>query len=357
MAAGDFSASVMNEAQVKLEAIFADPNVARTELQRGEAAAARALLRRQTASTVPILTGSECVGADVYFYRPGAADATSQVAGLSACAVPTSTEGESVKITLTSAVLAAASAKLKDNRCNNLVGFQEEFVAAQRHIMSENRRYLNRSKIIADINAASQTNLDTMIPSSWDATLPRIIVPTADFTYSNLNEFRIVAENNGFGDFFFLSGRLFNDDVWMANLNKMNETQRDQALAWAQREIYFDTRDLDQVMTKKTAFAIDANSYIFWNTYRSSSAVTMVDTAGQRFQWSVADPFLVWMDNGVEKPVIHEFEMTKSCTARDAQGFPQFTYSMWGRIIGGFEFAPEGPNGETGALEFGDEAI
>jgi hypothetical protein len=357
MAAGNFDASAMNVAQVQLSQIFADPNVARTEMQRGEAATARALLGRQTASSVPILTSDKCVGADVYFHRTNVADVLSQVSGLSVCAVPTATEGESVKITLTTSVLAAASGKLKDNRCSNLVDFQMEFADTQRVIMAENRRILNRDKIITDISAAAQQNLDTFIDGGWDDTLPRIIVPIEHFSYDNLNEFRIVAKNNGFGDFFFLSGRLFNDDKWLAMLNNTNEGLRMQALAWAQREIYFDERDLDQVMTKKTAFAVDANSYIFWNTFRSSNVVTLVDTANQRYQWAVADPFLTWMDNGVEKPVMHEFEMVKACTARDAQGFAQYTYTMWGRILGGFEFAPEGPNSETGVLEFGDEAI
>lgn len=357
MAAGNFDASAMQVAQVKLQQMFADPNITHTEFQRGEAASARALLARQTASIHPILKSDKCVGVDVWYYRPSAADSLSQVDGLSGCALPTSTEDESAKVTYTTDIIASASAKLKDNKCNNLAEFQEELMWQQRHIMSELRYQLNRTKIIADINAAAQENLDTMIPASWDDTLPRIVVPTADFTYSNLNEFRIVAENNGFGDFFFLSGRFFNDDHWMAMLNRMNETQRNQALAWANREIYFDTRDLDQVMTKKTAFAIDRNSYVFWNTFRSSSAVTLVDTENQVFQWSMADPFLVWMDNGRTVPVVYEFEMQKTCSARDTHGFRQYTYNLWGRLIGGFEFAPEGPNSETGVLEFGDEAI
>lgn len=357
MAAGNFSASAMNEAQVKLETMFADPNVSRTELQKGEAAAARALLARQTSTATPILTSNKCVGADLWFYRPGATDSLSQVDGLSGCAIPTSTEGETVKVNISTAVLASASAKLKDNRCDNLIDFQEELIWQQRHIMSEIRYQLNRSVVLAGITAAKQDNLDDFKPATWDDTDPRIIVPTADFSYANLNEFRIVAKNNGFSDFFFLSGRLFNDDKWMAMLNAANETLRNQMLAWDSREIYFDERDLDQYMTKKTAFAIDVNSYGFWNTYRSSSQVTLVDTENQRYQWSVADPFLTWRDGGRNKPVVYEMEMQKTCTGRDAQGFPQYTYNLWGRLLGGFEFVPEGPNGETGVLEFGEEAI
>lgn len=357
MAAGNFDASDIQVAQVQVNRMFADPNITYTEFQRGEAATARALMMRQTASTVERLTGGVCEGVDVWLVRPSAADVLSQVSGLSGCAIPTATEDESEKITLTTTVLAASSAKLKDNKCGNLVDFQGELALQIRHILSENRWKLNTAKIIPDLAAAAQQNLDTMIDGGWDDTLPRIIAQEADFSYSNLNEFRIVAKNNGFGEFFFLSGRLFNDDKWLAMLNNANEGERMRALAWANREIYFDERDLDSTMTKKTTFAVDRNSYIFWNTYRSSAQVTLVDTANQRFQWAIPDPVLTWMDNGQAKPVVHEMEMVKSCTGRDSHSFPIYTYTLWGRILGGFEFAPAGPNDETGVLEFGYEAI
>ena len=357
MAAGNFDASDIQVAQARVDRMFADPNITYTEFQRGEAATARALLARQTASTVERLVAGICEGVDVYLVRPSAADVLSQVSGLSGCAVPTATEDESEKITLTTSILAASSAKLKDNKCGNLVDFQEELALQIRHILSENRHKLNVGTVIPGLSAAAQTNLDTMIDPSWDDTLPRIIVPTADFSYSNLNEFRQVAKKNGFGEFFFISGRLFNDDKWLAMLNNANEGERMRALAWANREIYFDERDLDATMTKKTAFAVDRNSYIFWNNFRSTPQVTLVDHANQRYQWAVADPVLTWMDNGRAKPVVHEMEMLKTCTGRDSHGFPIYTYTLWGRILGGFEFAPPGPNDETGVLEFGDEAL
>lgn len=352
-----FTASEMQVALVKLETMFADPNAARTELLRGEAATARALLPRQTAKADPILKGNKCVGATAWYFRPSAADVLSQVDGLSGCALPTASQGQTLSKEFETTVLAASSAALLDNRCDNLQNFQDELARQVQHIMSENRRKLNRTTIIGGLTAAAQDNIDTFINAAWDDSLPRIIAPTADFSYDNLNEFRIVAENNGMGEFFFVSGRLFNDDKWMAMLNAMNETQRNQMLAWNQREIYFDTRDLDQTMTKKTAFAIDVNSYLFWNTFRSTPTVTLTDTALQIYTWVIADPILTWNDGGVTRPVMHEFEMKKVCSDRDAQAFMQSTYTLWGRIIGGFETVPEGPNGETGIMEFGDEAI
>ena len=70
MAAGNFDASAVQVAQVQVDRMFADPNITYTEFQRGEAATARALMMRQTASTVERLTGGVCVGVDVYLVRP-----------------------------------------------------------------------------------------------------------------------------------------------------------------------------------------------------------------------------------------------------------------------------------------------
>ena len=49
--------------------------------------------------------------------------------------------------------------------------------------------------------------------------------------------------------------------------------------------------------------------------------------------------------------------MKETCAARDSHEHHQSTIKLYARLLGGFEFAPAGPNGETGVLEFGVEAI
>lgn len=360
MAAGDFGASAIQEAQYRLAAMFADPNVSKTEWQAGEAMSARALLPRQTARTLDrLLDGRICEGAEVWFFRPGAADvAEENWPASNDCEVPTGAQGQTVKKDLDTAILAYANATLLDNRCANLITFQEEFAEQVAHIMVRLRRQLNNAVILAGLNSNSQTNIDTLIPTTWDAVTdaPLIVAPPEDFVWQNLNVFRRVAIRNGFGNFFFLSGELFNDDTWMAMLNRMNEGERNAALAWNAREIHFDERDLDVYMTRRTAFAIDANSYAFWNTFRSPAAATMIDSNLQKFVWAQPDPVLTWNKNGQQTPVIWEMEMQKTCTGTDAYGFNQFTYQVSGRLLGGFVFAPVGVNSETGVLQFSDTA-
>lgn len=357
-----FTASQIQEAQYALNLWLADPNTARTEWQRGEALSARALLPRQTAQTLPRFQGENfvCIGAEVWFYRPGAAAlAEGDWPATNDCEVAAGTVGETLKKDLTTGIIAYSTGRVLDHRCDNLLSFTEEYQRQVAQIMAENRRQINNNVILAGLDAATQANIDTLIPSTWDDTTdtPLIVAPAADFTYENLNAFRRVAIRNGFGDYFFLSGELFNDNVWMAGLNRMNETFRNQALAWAQNDIFFDIRDLDQYMAQRTAFIIDRNSYAFWNQWHSPTVATLIDTANQTFVWSQPDPILTWMKDGREVPVVHEFEMSKTCVARDAVGgYRQFQYDISARIIGAFAFAPLGPNDESGVLQFSDTA-
>lgn len=355
-----FTASQIQEAQLSLDKWLADPNTALTEWQRGEALSARAVLKRQTAQTLPRLVSNQCIGAEVWFYRPGAAAvAEEDWPATNDCDVVAGAEGATVKKDLTTSILAYSSGRVLDHRCDNLLDFTQEFQRQVAQIMAENRRQINNNVVLATLDSATQANLDTMIPSTWDYTTdtPLIVAPPDDFSFENLNIFRRVAMRNGFGDYFFLSGELFNDNVWMAGLNRMNETFRNQALAWAQNDISFDERDLDVFMGQRTAFIIDRNSFAFWNQWQSPTVATLIDTANQVYVWSQPDPILTWMKNGREVPVVHEFEMVKTCVARDAQGgYRQFRYDISARIIGGFATAPLGPNLESGVLQFSDTA-
>ena len=222
-------------------------------------------------------------------------------------------------------------------------------------MMANLRADFNKTIVITEIAAASQANIDLQIDATWDYTTntPRVTVPDTDFTWERFNEFQTVAMLNNFGDFFFVSGRLLSDDRWRSQLDKSNEGFRNAALAYADQEIFFDLRDLDQKMTRKTVFAIDQNSYAFWNTVRNTTTPRMeVTSNGEKWVWVQPDPILQWNDNGTMKPVLYEFEMAKTCLGRDTQEFQQNTYSLYARLIGGFEFAPTGPNSEKGVLQF-----
>jgi len=356
MAAGDFTNSVISRAQINLDELFASPNSAKTESLVGAAATARALLMNQRATTVDRLVGNKCVGVEAHYIRPHA-DGDATVVTPTTCATPIGPEAETLKVNYDTVVLVEATATIKDNRCDNLVSFADELAEQTQNLMTTLRRDLNKIVVIPTVAAASQANIDTFIDATWDATTntPRIVVPTTDFTWEKFNEFRILAANNNFGDVIWMSGRLFNTDKWLAMLNRNNEGFRNESLAYADQEMYFDERDLDVTMTRKTAFAIDRNSYAFWNTVRNTPTPREIPTAdGKKYVWVQADPFLMWNNNGRLSPVLYEMEMQETCYGRDAQKFTQNSYAVYGRLIGGFKFAPTGPNSEKGVLQFSD---
>ena len=67
MAAGDFTASALQVGQIRLGEMFATPNIAQTELLKGSASTARALLAKNKSRTVPRLVGDKCVGVEAYY--------------------------------------------------------------------------------------------------------------------------------------------------------------------------------------------------------------------------------------------------------------------------------------------------
>ena len=55
MAAGDFTASALQVGQIRLGEMFATPNISQTELLKGSAGTAKALLAKNKSRTVPRL--------------------------------------------------------------------------------------------------------------------------------------------------------------------------------------------------------------------------------------------------------------------------------------------------------------
>lgn len=357
MAAGDFTSSALLRSQIRLGDMFAQPTIAQTELLEGSAATARALLMRQRARINDRLLGGRCVGIRAWYVRPHA-EGSADFATPTTCATPCGDDAETIHADYDTVVLAESQAKVTEDFCDNELTFAEALATQQAHMMSKLRKDLNRLVVIPALEAATQANLDTFINSTWDytANTPRIVVPEADFTWENFPEFETVMMNNNFGEAFWVSGRLFHHGEWIARMNVGNEGFRNQANAYATQQMYFDLRDLDQTMTRKTAFAVDANSYAFWNAVISTPTPTQGNTdSGRIWTWAQPDPFLVWNRNGVMTPVVYEFEMAETCVGRNSLKTRTTQHCLYARLLGGFEFAPTGPNGEKGALQFSVE--
>jgi len=353
MAAGDFSASVANRVNIALNQMFVDP-ITQKEFNL-PFDTTRALLGAQKARSTEVLEGSKCVGVKAYFIK--AANALN-VSVSSDCTVPAGTELESSSKNFTSGVLAATSVQIDDDLCDNELTFVELSAAGIRKSLNDLRQYLNNTVIIPALTAGAQANLDSGIHSDWDATTnsPRIDVPESFFGWEYLGEFKAVAENNNFGsDFLFLSGRNFYQDFFNKNYN-VTDTRVDGAAApFNDHNMFFDIRHLDATLSRKSTFAIDTGSYIFWNTVINTP--TPMQIQERRWVYTIQDPTLVYMRNGVATPVQYEVEYEKACISREsALNYLEYKHTYHIKLLGGFQLAPTGVNSETGILEFSSVA-
>ena len=351
MAAGDFTAAVGARMVLKLEEIFQAPSPQLAHLN-APAYSAKALLEAQTARMSPIMEGGNCMGVKVFFLKSGSTD----VSAPSGCAVPTGAQAEAVGMSFDNEILTHNAAVAVEGRCDTEIGFAEELAQRVAQCMADGRNKLNRDIVIARILAQRQANLDTGIPSTWDATTntPRIDVPTAQFTWENFPEFQAAAMNNFLASPLFLSGRLF----YNANANAQFQQSTDKgnlAEAYRSMGLRFDIRDLDNKLGRKSTFAIDTNSYVFWNTTWGDYLPKQTDT--DIFEFIVNDPELMYNDGGSMVPVKWQVEVKRVCLDRNAIGRRRYSHTVYTRLIGGFKFGPDGtslnPAGTVkGVLEF-----
>lgn len=348
MAAGDFTASVANRVNTKLMDMFKDPNVTNAEFKQ-PFDTARAFLENQTANVAPVLEGNQCVGAKVMYFK-GSNDLT--VSKSTNCTTPTGTELETSSKNYDTDVLVAAAGRVKDNDCSNEYDFIEKSAMLMKKMLNDIRVKLNRTTILSALSAVAQTNLDTDIPTSWDDTTnaPRIDVPEDQFTWDNLGEFEAVANNNNIYDYFMVSGRNFYLDAFNSQYLKLNDDGKSGSAAYGDFNIYFDLKHLYSVLSRRSTFLVDKNSYVFWNQFQNGAVAVQVDS--DRWVYTMADPVLKYMKNGSLVPVVYEVEYKKTCTSRNSLNQLIIAHDWYIRLIGGFEFAPAGVNSETGLLEF-----
>lgn len=337
----------MNRLNVRLNEMFPQPNMAFADLNT-PVMAAEGLLTNQRARADARLEGDKCIGVKAYFLRTSN---IGTVALSTDCTTPAGNPALTVSKNFDTAEIAAAAGNATDARCDNEVNFLEESTAVLAACVSRCRTALDQL-LITRTAANAQVNLDPGLPVTWDDTTasPRILVPKADFTWDNLGEFEAVINNNKFGDFLLLTGRNFYNDFWKSNFQRLNDNERAAFAAYSTFKIYFDIRNMDTTLARRSTLAVDRNSYLFWNTVFSSSTPEEVDA--DRWVWYIADPYLKYSKNGVLVPVLYEVEVTKTCVDRTAIGQLQFQWNYYVRVVGGYEFIPPGANGEKGVLEF-----
>lgn len=356
MAAGDFLS--MNRINVRLATMFPGANSAQTELIE-PAFSAQALLQSQTTKVDPILEGSKCVGVKAYFIRTSG-QATGIVATSTTCATPCGVEAQTIDKSYDSEILAHDAAFVEDGRCASETGFEEEMAATMARLMASMRKQVNEL-VLTRVEANVQVNLDDNIPSTWDDTTdtPIIDVPASEFDKDNVAttfaEMQVTAENNDLPDYLILSGRSLSVLRTVEGWNNLNQDGKQNTAAFNSfGSLFFDSRDLDRVIGRKATFAVAKNAYVFWNTKYDglSTSPKLTDSTTGTYEWMVADPILRYKHNGALVPVMYMVETTRTCIERTPLNEKRYKTCIYMRLIGGFDTIPDGPDGETGILEF-----
>ena len=343
------TASVLLRAQYPLEDIFKTPNSSDPSFNRPYVVA-KALLENQTATMVDRLLGNDCVGIRAYFMR----SASTVVLSAPDCDTPAGPIISTVSRDYDNAILVGRTVAFEDTRCNQEIDFVREQAIQMRRLVTDLRTDL-AALGTTKLASWSQVNQDTGLPDTWDATTesPRILVPKEDFRWDMLGEFEATVENNLLGEHFWLTGRNFYHDFWESQYRKFNDNERAGFYAFndVQNPWYFDLRNIDAAMGYKATFAVAKNNYVFWNATFSTPSPT--DVEDNVWTYTMADPELKYMKDGRLVPVMYEMETTKVCLNRDAPSTKRhYKWTTWGRLLGGLENAPVGPNGENAALQF-----
>lgn len=346
-----FTASTMNRVNVNLARMFTNPLT--NSDNNVPAMTAKAILNNQTAMADPVLEGGICVGVKAYYIS------TVNIGTVSApsdCTTPGGNQADTLSKNYTSAPYAHSAGSAIDSRCDNEVSFIEESTRVLAKLIANTRKQLN-VKIIQTLDTNSGVNIFTEANEIFDLTAssPRIEVPSTAMTWDNLGYFNVLAENNNFTAPIMISGASnFWGEWWKSNYQRFNNNEAGIYQAFADQNFYFDTRDLDQTVGRKTTFAVDRNSYIFWNTTFSTPTPTEFSfgSNGKKWVWTIADPELTYSKNGTQVPVLYELEVEEACSSRNTLSQLVKTYKYYVRCVGGFEMAPVGAFSETGVLQF-----
>jgi hypothetical protein len=345
----------MNRVNVMLSNMFANPSGVNSHLNQ-PAVMANALLQNQTATAAPILEGGKCVGVKAYYID---SSSIGDVSTPTDCTTPGGNQVGTLSVNYDSAVIADAAGNALDSRCDNEVDFIQESASVITALMANLRKQFN-AVVINATDAASMVNISTALPDTWNANNAIIEVPKNEMTWDNLGYLKLTADLNNLSNPIWISGAgNFWGEWWKSNYQRLNNNEAGIFAAFADQNFYFDSRQLDQTIGSAATFAVDQNSYIFWNTVKHTAVPTeySVGSNGKKWVWTIADPLLTYRVGNSIVPVQYEIEVEESCDSRDTLSFLVKKYKYYARIIGGFKFAPVGAvNSETGVLQFNSVA-
>lgn len=238
------------------------------------------------------------------------------------------------------------SFKILEPRCNNATDFTMEMAKGLTKAMATIRRRIN-TKYIQLFDANAQANQATgyteFAAAAGGANRLRYNVGTDNF--STLRGMELFAADNYLGRTIFATGQSFYRNADISQYYGLDDDKRSQAAIFADSEMVFDPRNIDQITGAKTTFIVDPSVLIFWNHTWYSDTPTIVDPSTNYTRYTIADPSgAMWRDNGSMRPLRYHVETKFECVGRNANKELQYGYTVNVSIPGGLHKAPDGYN-------------
>lgn len=355
MAAGDFTGSTTQRINVAMGEMFQEAGYLTRNFNTPHGTL-QALLANQTVRTIERLEGTPggkttCVGVKAWHIQ---APGTYTVTSPTDCTIPEGDELETEGANYDSGILGEGAASVIAERCDNDITFARESAMAIKKAMDTALNVANEAAI--DLLASdAMANIGTL-QTGWVVNGTRVDVPAADFVWSKLGFFKANADQNHIYDQLVISGMNFYADWYNSQYTRLNDNERSIFAAFSNFNFHVDTLKMDSHLSRNSTFFVDRNVFAFWNTtYTGSLEPVKLGNAsggGERFAFIMPHPTLRYMRNGQMVPVLFEIEFEKICTGRNALKQLTFKYKYYAKLVGGLTTSIDGPNSETGIIEF-----
>lgn len=355
MAAGDFSASQMFAVKTRQEAIFADPRSNR-ELKRpvGTVAAVGA---NQQVTWNPIMKGRNCVGVQAYWLKKCTDTVVDFTSGnaLANCDI-SATQIESDSLTLSPTFKLRDTFVVYDDQCADHIDAQEKIAWAALRTKVALEEKLNQ-KVIAFLNANKMVNQFTPASGSIGvaAGTPAGSETRVDPAYWNediIAEFDLASEFNELNSPYIVNGTNLRSAFFNAAYNVRNDDEKDQIAKFQHFDMYFDSRVINGVTTRKSTFIIDSGALGLW--IQNENANDVPESQSDRkamFTWRENSLNLSYRDGNSLVPVAFDVYMYKDCTVA-SNGARRWGWFFEYNLRGGIAVGPADCNDGTGILEY-----
>lgn len=370
MAAGDFSASVLDDVIVKINEVFSGGPHMYEMIDSTETV--RALAENQASRPHPVMVNDTCIGVEVKYLKSGrdVANLTYNGTGSSpsnslACDLQTGFESESATQTYNNNLLIYDVADVDLRDCNNVFQAVDKRAMAVAKTLRNVRKALNE-KCVTFLNTNKQTNIDSELASGYISTQSGAVTLNGAATEVQVigddalswESFAVMQDiarlNNLPEDAILVAGRhFFRTEFLNSPYFASNDDARAAAARYTNMMPYFDIRSMDLTIGSgsKAAFVVDPNAYVMWCNVVNMPGMNQIHY--DKWETTFEDPIIrIVGPNGQLQPLTYNVVLQQLCDSRDAV-YKHVIKERWEiRFQGGLAAAPAGTSSETGILKF-----